>query len=260
MASISLAGWSLHRRFLRQDDQRLLLTDFAKLSKDEFGIEAVELNSPFFASLDDAYIGELRAIADGEGVDMLNIAIDGQGDLSSADQATRDEAVTMHARWFPVAAALGCNAVRANTGGQGDSDEAVLPRCTESFGKLAELGKPHGIAIIIENHGGLSANPDNVVSIMEDVKDNIGTLPDFGNVAADIRYEAMEKLAPYAVAVHAKTHEFDAAGEDINIDVGRCVRIMQDAGYTGPFGIEYEGAGDDHDGVLKTKALLERNL
>ncbi len=95
---------------------------------------------------------------------------------------------------------------------------------------------------------------------MEDVKDNIGTLPDFGNVTPDIRYEAMEKLAPYAAAVHAKTHEFGEDGEDVNIDIGRCVRIMKDAGYDGPFGIEFEGSGSDHEGVLKTKALLERYL
>lgn len=259
MASISLAGWSVHRRFMREDD-RLLLTEFAPLSREEFGITAVELNSPFFASLDDAYIAELVAIADGEGVEMLNIAIDGQGDLAAEDAATRAEAVAAHVRWFPVAAALGCNAMRANTGGQGTSDADAVPRCTESFGKLAELGKAHGITIMIENHGGLSANPDNIVRIMDDVADNIGTLPDFGNVAPDIRYEAMAKLAPYAVAVHAKTHEFGEDGEDLNIDIGRCVRIMKDAGYDGPFGIEFEGSGSDHDGVLKTKALLERYL
>lgn len=260
MAPISLAGWSLHRRFMEQSEGRLLLTDFARLSREEFGITALELNSPFFASLDDTYIAELRTIADGEGVTMLNIAIDGQGDLAAADAATRSEAVTAHARWFPVAAALGCNAMRANTGGHGTSDAEALPRCTESFGKLAELGKAHGITIMIENHGGLSANPDNVVRVMEDVKDNIGTLPDFGNVTPDIRYEAMEKLAPYAAAVHAKTHEFGEDGEDVNIDIGRCVRIMKDAGYDGPFGIEFEGSGSDHEGVLKTKALLERYL
>jgi sugar phosphate isomerase/epimerase len=260
MASISLAGWSIHRRFLRQDGERLLLTDFARLSRSEFGIDTVELNSPFFASLDDAYIAELRTIADGEGVAMLNIAIDGQGDLSSEDTATRAQAVEAHARWFSVAAALGCNAVRANTGGQGGADADILPRCTESFAKLAELGRPHGVAIMIENHGGLSADPDNVVRIMDDVADNIGTLPDFGNVAPEIRYEAMEKLAPYAIAVHAKTHEFGEDGEDLNIDIGRCVRIVKDAGYDGSFGIEFEGAGSDHEGVLKTKALLERYL
>ena len=127
-------------------------------------------------------------------------------------------------------------------------------------GVYLEASVAGGIPIIRSLHGGLSANPDNVVRIMDDVVDNIGTLPDFGNVAPDIRYEAMEKLAPYAIAVHAKTHEFGDDGEDLNIDIGRCVRIMKDAGYDGSFGIEFEGAGSDHEGVLKTKALLERYL
>ena len=44
---ISLAGWSINRRF-RDQDNPLSLLDYPQLVRDEFGINAVELNSPFF--------------------------------------------------------------------------------------------------------------------------------------------------------------------------------------------------------------------
>lgn len=259
MAGISLAGWSLHRRFYRQDDAQLKMLDFPRLAREEFGIGAVELNSPFFASRDEAYLKELKSVADGEGVRLLNIAIDSEGDLCAEDPRTRALAVSNHARWFIVAATLGCDCIRANTGGYGRPiTPELLDLCTDSFRRLAGIGEVYGVAIVIENHGGISANPDNVVHIMESVKENIGTMPDFGNVAAEIRYEAMEKMAPYAKAVHAKMHEFDEYGQEKHIDIGRCVKILKDTGYDGFFGIEYEGGGDDHEGVLKAKALLEK--
>ena len=44
---ISLAGWSINRRF-RSQENPLSLLDYPQLARDEFGINAVELNSPFF--------------------------------------------------------------------------------------------------------------------------------------------------------------------------------------------------------------------
>jgi L-ribulose-5-phosphate 3-epimerase len=261
VSKISLAGWSLNRRF-RRSDHPLLLLDFPRVAKEEFGISAVELNSPFFASLDAAYLRELRHRAEAEGVTLLNIAVDNQGDLSAADPQQRRQAVANHLRWLDVAAALGCNAVRANTGGRDAPDlEERVARCMETFGALAEAAVQRSLHILIENHGGVSGDPECIVRIMRGVGGTaIGALPDFGNFPAAIRYEALAKIAPFAGAVHAKTYAFNAQGEETTIDVGRCVRIIRDAGYVGPFGIEFEGQGDDHEGVLKTKALLERYL
>ena len=42
---ISLAGWSINRRF-RNQEEPLSLLDYPQLARDEFGINAIELNSP----------------------------------------------------------------------------------------------------------------------------------------------------------------------------------------------------------------------
>ena len=79
---ISLGGWSINRRF-RDQENPLSLLDYPQLSLDEFGIHAVELNSPFFSYKDsdnpaesgiaDTYVDQLRRRADSVGVRMLSI-------------------------------------------------------------------------------------------------------------------------------------------------------------------------------------------
>src|SRR4051794_27803130 len=113
---LSLAGWSLHRLF-RASSNPLRLVDFPALTANEFGLDAVELNSPFFPSRDAKYIKQLAAAAEKARVRLLNIAVDEVGDLSADSDQERNRAVQNYGRWIPVAADLGCTAIRANTGG-----------------------------------------------------------------------------------------------------------------------------------------------
>lgn len=257
---ISLAGWSLNRRF-RAQQHALTLLDFPRVARQEFDIHAVELNSPFFVSRDKRYLTELDEIAMGEGVDLLNIAVDDMGDLCNRDRTARQRAIESNANWLPVAVHLGCTAIRVNTGGKDlENDRDALMWAVDAYLELAERGRKAGVVVLIENHGGISSNPDNIIEIIEAVNSPwIGTLPDFGNFPPGIdRYDALEKLMPYAAAIHAKMYEFNEQGLEAKIDVPRCFNIIQKANYDGYLGVEFEGEGDEHDGVLKAKKLLER--
>ena len=93
--------------------------------------------------------------------------------------------------------------------------------------------------------------------------DNCGTLPDFGNfkISGDEeydRYKGVAELMPFAKGVSAKSHDFDAEGNETKTDYPRCMKLVLDAGYHGYVGIEYEGPGDEHEGIMATKRLLER--
>lgn len=279
---ISLAGWSLNRRFRRESDP-LLLLDFPRVAKEEFGIEAVELNSPFFSSTDESYLNDLKAAAAEAGVTLAGMAVDGTGNPAALDESERLEAVGKAQEWFAVAKSLELPNFRVNTGGHGmESNPEALKQCIKSFRALAAEAEAYGVKLVIENHWGVSADPQNIVRIIEEVgSDYLGTLPDFGNFPdesrpdvlaairpglpkdlepSEIRYWGLELMAPYAFGAHAKMYEFDSQGNDTGIDVYRCVRTILDAGFDGWFGIEFEGRGDDHDGVVKSKALLEKAL
>ena len=68
-------------------------------------------------------------------------------------------------------------------------------------------------------------------------------------------------MMPYAKAVSAKSHDFDAAGSERTKDYPRLMKIVADAGYQSWVGIEYEGDRlSEMDGIAGTLALLKRIL
>ena len=268
---ISLAGWSINRRFRNQENP-LSLLDYPQLSRDEFGINAVELNSPFFvyedvdnpaqSAISDIYVDELRRRADDAGVRMLSIAVDGHGNLSALDEDERKQAVQNHQKWFAICQKLGCNAFRANSGGGHGSDatEEEIGQCIKSFRELAAIGENTDIRVMMENHGGVSVSPANIVRVMEAVDSPYcRVLADFLNWRPeDDKVENLRAVAAYTWATHAKFLSFDENGESNEIDCKNVMALFKETGYTNPFGIEYEGQTDDHVGVIKSKALIER--
>jgi sugar phosphate isomerase/epimerase len=176
---ISLAEWSLHRALFSKKIDNL---DFPRIAREEYGIEGVEFVNQFFKdkARDSAYLKDLKKRADDLGVACVLIMIDGEGDLSATEQERRVKAVENHQKWVDAAAALGCHAIRVNTGEHYSPTD--VGAVAEACGMLADYGAKSNISIICENHGGPSSNPDALVALMKAVgKPTFGTLPDFGN-------------------------------------------------------------------------------
>jgi L-ribulose-5-phosphate 3-epimerase len=121
--------------------------------------------------------------------------------------------------------------------------------------------------VIVENHGGLSSNGEWLAGVMKLVGlPGVGTLPDFGNfrVSKEVeydRYKGVSELMPYAKGVSAKTHDFDAQGNETHTDYKKMLDIVIASTYRGFIGIEYEGTTlGEPEGIKATKALLERHL
>ncbi len=263
---LSLAGWSLQSLF-RAAENPLKLVDFAAFTRDRFGIEAIELNSPFFVSRESGYLRELVTAAERAGVTMLNIAVDEKGDLSSEDEAVRQEGLANYSRWIAVAKEIGCAAIRANSGGKEIKDRATAEsRCIDSFRRLTDEGRKHGVVILMENHWGLSMDPGSMVRVIEAVRQShgeeaTGTLADYGNWPDDVdRYDSLKRILPYAKAVHAKVNDIDENLNHPRFDHARCIELTRAAGYDGYLGIEYEGSIEPVEairrGVRKLTPLL----
>ena len=130
---------------------------------------------------------------------------------------------------------------------------------------MTEFSAPHDINVIVENHGGLSSDGNWLAEVMETVDlPRCGTLPDFGNFNIGggktyNRYLGVLQLMPFAKAVSAKSHDFNADGNETKTDYLRMMKIVLDAGYHGYVGIEYEGGKlSEKDGIRATQKLLER--
>lgn len=277
--SLSLAQWSMHRMIWDGADPY----SFAEKAHG-WGFTGLEYVSQLYNKELEAagyseeamnsFVARSNAEAEKYGLTNLIIMIDGQGDLATSDAEERKSAVENHFKWVDAAAGLGCHSIRVNLSGSNDPAEWV-PNAVDGLTQLSTYAREKNINIIVENHGGLSSNAALLAEVMSKVNmDNCGTLPDFGNFCIrrndpsdyskgcaemyDI-YKGVEELMPYAKAVSAKSHDFDEAGNETEIDYGKMLDIVKKAGYTGFIGVEYEGNElSEEDGIIATRDLILR--
>ncbi len=285
---ISLAQWSLHKSFfgelkswewfrktIEENPDSLLQ---GKLHPDDFpsiaagyGVQSIELVNTFYFSKanDMEYWASFKKKCDDAGVSVGLIMCDRLGDLGHADDDTRQAAVANHHNWVDIAKLLGAHSIRVNAAGKGTAEE-VAKNAVDGLSKLGTYGASKGINIIVENHGGYSSNGKWLAGVMEKVNmENVGTLPDFGNFCIERstdgcaneydRYEGMTELMPFAKGVSAKSHKFDADGNEVNSDFLKIMKIVKASGFKGHVGIEYEGNElSEDEGIKATKVLLEK--
>ena len=251
---ISLAQWSLHRKLKAKELDNLQFPEFTKKT---FNISAIEYVNKFFKSTDETYLRGLKQRCDDNGVKSLLIMCDGLGQLGDANPKKRKVAVEKHFTWVEAAKYLGCHSIRVNARSNGTYEEQ-MGRAADGLGSLSEFAAKHDINVIVENHGGLSSDGEWLAGVMKKVKmSNCGTLPDFGNFKEYDRYKGVELLMPYAKGVSAKSHDFDAKGDEIHTDYRRIMKLVLDAGYRGHVGVEYEGHKlGEVEGIKATRDLL----
>jgi hypothetical protein len=154
--------------------------------------------------------------------------------LASRDEDMRQKSLRFVKEWIDAAAFLGSSAIRVNT----ESGDFGL--CVKSFRDLAVYSAEKGVILLVENHGGISADPALHVRLIREVNHkNIRTAPDFGNHKPDIRYEALKAIMPYAYEVEPKALPFDDRGEHTGYDFGRCMRIAVESGFSGIYSVDY---------------------
>ncbi len=275
---LSLAQWSVHRMI---QDEGMDPFDFPAKAAD-WGFEGVEYVSQLY---DDAIaeaatpeegvkavVERLKSESKEAGVTNLIIMIDGEGDLSVNSEAERNQAVENHKKWVDAAAALGCHSIRINLFGSFDRDEWKA-NSIDGLSKLGAYAKTKNVNVLVENHGWLSSDAPLLMEVINAVgMDNCGTLPDFGNFCVKRKdfekwgecveeypdiYQGVSLMMPAAMAVSAKSHDFDALGNESEIDYSKMLAIVKDAGYTGFIGVEYEGDNlSEAEGIMATKNLL----
>lgn len=272
---LSLAQWSLHKRYQAADGKPL---EFPKDAK-ELGFDAVELVSQLytkeiaalgFRTVIDSLKHELQA----HGVTCVLIMVDEAGDIADPDETIRNTAVINHRKWIDAASELGAHSIRVNTFGTNDP-EVWKVSVKDGLTKLANYAATKNINVIAENHGWLSSNPPVLMQVLNEINmDNCGTLPDFGNWCIEREkgakwgacskeypdiYQGVALMLPRAKGVSAKAYSFDADGNEEKIDYYRMMQLVKDSGYKGRIGIEFEGENmDEVEGINLTRALINK--
>lgn len=244
---ISLAQWALISEFRAG---QLSTLDMPRVVRQEFGLGAVEFVNTLFAVPTQAYLDELKHRAEDHGVQMLLIMVDDEGDGCSSTRADRKQFEINHRKWIDIAHYLGCSAIRTNCRGEEGTDPGEgLKWAVESYQMLLDYARQANIKVLIENHGGLSNDPDWSVRLYETISDPLfGSYPDWREPAPDFdNVEYLRKVLPWAGGMSYRNQPTDERTRSM-------IQMCKDAGYTGWYGIESDG----REGVLKGISILKK--
>lgn len=244
MADIGIAGWAFHRSILQEKSMTLL--DLPRVTK-SLGANTIELVSSFFPSQSAQYLNELRAAIEEQGQRVRSIAVD-MGNIANPDESARRTDLEALKQWFHLAKAIGSEAIRINSGAAAPSDREAITRITEGYRELAAEAAHTGIYLLIENHGGASADPANLKAFLDGVDSPwFRACPDTGNFVGDTWEVGMEIMAPRAFSCHVKVFSYHADGQQTwtgrdgqprSYNLIRCLRQLRQVGYSGPLCVE----------------------
>jgi sugar phosphate isomerase/epimerase len=260
MKRIGMSSVTFRARFRQTKIQNhppineLKLADVPEYFADRFKVHNVEFWSRHFESQSLAYLQELKKRVAQTKAILINVQIDEPYNLADSSEESRQKSVAFFKTWIDSAVALGSMSIRANTG-SGTADS-----CIRSFREIERYAKQKGILLLVENHGGLSSDPDALIEVVKAVTSkNLEILPDYGNFPPEIRYKGLKAILPYAKhLISAKTHQFDKKGQHTDFDFDRCMRMAQASGFPGYYSAEYyDGHGKPVDYEKVTDWMIE---
>jgi len=244
----------------------LALLDFPEMIAGRYMVHSLELVARHFASIEPAYLLELKSSLLRARSRLINLAVDARelesgGGLSDPQAGARESAIAATKRWIDIARQLGARSVSCHPGA---ADPDNLQLTVDSFRQLAAYGRAKGIAVLITNRAVADASYfDAPVSICRVVGGtSIGALPGFGDFPDDAtRMRDLPALFGYAHTIcHATGLKLDASGNEMAFSFPRCVQIAQKAGFRGIYSASYEGDSDPYPAVQGVVAELLRVL
>jgi sugar phosphate isomerase/epimerase len=244
---ISLAQWALIDEF-RAGKWKTL--DFPAIARNDFNLNGVEFVNTLFEVPTATYLKQLKQNASDHGVTMVLIMVDDEGDGCSIEKKEQKQFEINHRKWVDIAYYLGCHAIRTNCRGPIEiGKELALNYALACYRPLLEYANDSGIHILIENHGGVSNDPEFMTRLAEAINHPLfGTYPDWREPAPDFdNYTYLKSTLPYAKGMSYRNQPTEALTADM-------IRLCRQSGYHGWYGIESDGREEVKKGIM----LLER--
>ncbi len=255
---LSLAAYSFRQYFKNRPDagrtpapgdHQLSLEDFIDFCADH-GCEGTELTSYYFPpEINDPFLIGLRRHAFLRGISISGTAVGNT--FTPPEGEKRQREIDGVKRWIQHAQVLGAPHIRVfagNTEGQSNAD--AKRNCIRALEECGEAAGRAGVFLGIENHGGIVAQPGDLLDIVHAVQSPwIGINLDTGNFHTDDPYADIERCAPYAVNVQVKVEIQRRGGKPEPSDYPRVLKILREANYQGWVALEYEAAEDPFTAV-----------
>ena len=243
---LSLAAYSFNRLLSRQGRGQkgdMTLDDFVDFCA-KLNLDGTELTSYYFPeNVTSEYLLHLKEKTFRLGLDVSGTAIG--NDFCLAPGEKRDAQIALCKTWIDHAAVMGAPVIRIFAGRipKGETEEVALDRCVAGIDECLDYATTKGVFLALENHGGITATPEQLLAIVKRVKPSpwFGVNYDSGNFRTDDPYRDLEKIAPYAINAQIKV-AVTRDGKKEPADLHRMVEILKSARYRGYVVLEYEEA------------------
>lgn len=255
---LSLAAYSFSRLLPtratpeQQAAAKFSLEKFIDFCADQ-NLDGAELTAYYFPKeITNEYLISLKERTFRLGLDISGTAIG--NDFCLPEGEARERNLAMCREWIDHSAVLGAPVIRIFAGNvpAGEKEEAALERCIDGINQSLEYAATKGVCLALENHGGITATPEQMLKIISGVKPSpwFGVNFDGGNFATDDPYRDLAKIAPYAINAQIKV-EVAPQGKKEWADLARVVKILKEAHYRGFLVLEYEASEDPFTAVPK---------
>lgn len=241
---LSIAAYS-YRQFLQGQKQSMDLFDFANLAAD-MGLDAIEPTSYYFpvdAGMD--YFYKLQRHAFLLGLDISGTSVG--NNFCVPVGPLREKNLQLVRDWVDRAAALQAPVIRIFAGNvpKGDDERVAVERTIECIKQSVEYAGKKGVILALENHGGITATPDQLLKLVKAVDSPwFGVNLDTGNFHTDDPYGDLAKLVPYAVNVQVKTEISRRGQKKEPADLAKFLEMLRKSRYSGYVVLEYEAPED----------------
>lgn len=251
---LSLAAYSFRDYFKDVSHERKQKTDVARRIDlfqfvDYCAVQrcpAVELTSYYFPEKpDEAFLLKLRRHCFVHGIEISGGSVGNT--FTHPPGEKRDEQIRYVKQWIDHYAVLGAPHIRvfAGTAPRGVTPEEARKHCIAALEECADYAGKRGIFLGIENHGGIVAEPGDLLEILRTVKSPwVGINLDSANFHTDEPYRDFERCTPFAVNVQMKADLRPRNGKSERADLPRLVKILRGANYQGYVALEYESDED----------------
>lgn len=240
----------------------------------EMGFDGVDVLHIQMESESNKYLQELKKRAVVNGLDLCGFSIH-QG-FVNPDKAERQKNIDHTIKCIELAYNMGIPCMRLNTGRwgttksfddlmtnrgiepslQGYTDQDAYPWVIEAIEKCLPTAEKCGVLLALENHWGLGLTPEGVLRIVNAVNSPwLQVLVDTGNFLEN-PYDKIEKMAPRAVFMQAKTYYGGGIWYSLDLDYPRIAGIMKKHNYHGYVSLEFEGHEDPRTAVPKSLKVL----
>jgi len=238
------------------------------------GFDGVEILHRQMKNETQAYVNGLKRAAFRHGLSFPMLSI--HQDFVDPDRAQRQRAIDHTTHCIKLASRLGISCIRLNSGRwgtiesfddlmkakgnepplEGHTNDEAFRWCIASINACLPTAEKYGVILALENHWGLTTDPDNLLRIYKAVDSPwLRINMDTGNYAGD-PYEGIEKLAPYAVIVQAKTYYGGGKWYTLDLDYDRIARILRKHNFRGWVSLEMEGEETPDTAVKKSYDVL----